>query len=166
MNCSVGLLASIRSRRHLTASDWLEVFRCACPSNQALTSCGSRIRTLLAVIEFILHYGAIFVYINLHYGDRGQMAKSKATVKQARRGADQYMVRFPEGLRDRLAKIAAANGRSMNTEIVAALQNHLERGDRLAEIENQIAEMRRQYFDLLGKVVGKANYVDPFGKKR
>lgn len=93
------------------------------------------------------------------------MAKLKATVKQARRGGDQYMVRFPEGLRDRLAKTAAANGRSMNTEIIAALQNHLERGDRLAEVENQIAELKRQYIDLVGSL-GRGDYVDLFGKKK
>jgi hypothetical protein len=35
---------------------------------------------------------------------------------------DQYMVRFPEGLRDRIKDAANANGRSMNSEIVATLE--------------------------------------------
>nr|WP_277024021.1 MULTISPECIES: Arc family DNA-binding protein [Paracoccus] len=38
------------------------------------------------------------------------------------RGADQYTVRFPDGLRDRIKAAAEAKGRSMNSEIVAALE--------------------------------------------
>lgn len=32
------------------------------------------------------------------------------------------MVRFPDGMRDRIAAAAKANGRSMNSEIIAALE--------------------------------------------
>lgn len=42
---------------------------------------------------------------------------------KAGRGDDQYMVRFPEGLRDRIKGAAEENGRSMNTEIVARLED-------------------------------------------
>lgn len=35
---------------------------------------------------------------------------------------DRYIVRFPDGMRDRLAEAARANGRSMNAEIVARLE--------------------------------------------
>ncbi|MGX1587351.1 Arc family DNA-binding protein [Brevundimonas diminuta] len=34
---------------------------------------------------------------------------------------DQYMLRLPDGMRDRIRAAAEANGRSMNAEIVAAL---------------------------------------------
>lgn len=37
------------------------------------------------------------------------------------RGADQFVVRFPDGMRDMLKEAAGKNGRSMNTEIVARL---------------------------------------------
>jgi plasmid stability protein len=37
------------------------------------------------------------------------------------RTADQFVVRLPEGMRDRVAAAAKANGRSMNAEIVAIL---------------------------------------------
>lgn len=40
--------------------------------------------------------------------------------------ADRYIVRFPEGMRDRLKDAAAANNRSMNAEIVARLQESFE----------------------------------------
>lgn len=35
---------------------------------------------------------------------------------------DRFIVRLPDGLRDRIALEAKANGRSMNSEIVAALE--------------------------------------------
>lgn len=38
------------------------------------------------------------------------------------RGAAQYTVRFPEGLRDRIRAAADDNGRSMNAEIIDALE--------------------------------------------
>ena len=36
--------------------------------------------------------------------------------------AEQFVVRFPDGMRDRLKEAAHANGRSMNAEIIARLQ--------------------------------------------
>lgn len=41
------------------------------------------------------------------------------------RGAEQYTVRFPDGLRDRIKSAAEANNRSMNAEIVARLEASL-----------------------------------------
>lgn len=41
------------------------------------------------------------------------------------RTADQFVVRFPEGMRDRIADEAKANGRSMNAEIIARLDRSL-----------------------------------------
>lgn len=38
------------------------------------------------------------------------------------RTADQFVVRFPEGMRDRIAEAARENNRSMNAEIVARLE--------------------------------------------
>lgn len=35
---------------------------------------------------------------------------------------DRYIVRFPEGMRDRIAAIAKENGRSMNAEIIARIE--------------------------------------------
>lgn len=36
-------------------------------------------------------------------------------------GSDKYIVRFPDGMRDRIADAAKANNRSMNSEIIARL---------------------------------------------
>ena len=38
------------------------------------------------------------------------------------RGADQFPLRLPEGLRDRLKVFAESNGRSMNAEILSRLE--------------------------------------------
>lgn len=36
--------------------------------------------------------------------------------------ADRFIVRFPDGMRDRIKEAAAANNRSMNAEIIARLE--------------------------------------------
>ncbi|MBW8285050.1 MAG: Arc family DNA-binding protein [Rhizobium sp.] len=38
---------------------------------------------------------------------------------------DQFMLRFPDGLRDRIKVAAETNGRSMNSEIIARLEDTL-----------------------------------------
>lgn len=42
------------------------------------------------------------------------------------RGSDQFVLRFPPGLRDQIREIAEKNGRSMNAEIIARLMESLE----------------------------------------
>lgn len=39
---------------------------------------------------------------------------------------DKFTVRFPDGMRDAIAKRAEANGRSMNSEIIQILQDALD----------------------------------------
>jgi hypothetical protein len=39
--------------------------------------------------------------------------------------AEKFVLRLPDGMRDEIAKAAKANGRSMNSEIVARLQRSL-----------------------------------------
>ncbi|WP_156295585.1 Arc family DNA-binding protein, partial [Methylobacterium aquaticum] len=45
------------------------------------------------------------------------------------RGSDQFNLRFPDGMRDRLREAAEANGRSMNAEIIARLEKSLSSDD-------------------------------------
>jgi hypothetical protein len=42
------------------------------------------------------------------------------------RESDKFMLRFPEGMRDRIAEAAKLSGRSMNTEIIARVQSSFE----------------------------------------
>lgn len=44
---------------------------------------------------------------------------------------DKFMLRFPDGMRDAIARRAEANGRSMNSEIIQILQDALDgKGER------------------------------------
>jgi plasmid stability protein len=63
----------------------------------------------------------------------------------ARKGDDPYMVRLPDGLRERIKRRAAVNGRSLNSEIVDAIERHLERGDRLDELERRIVKLEQRF---------------------
>lgn len=49
------------------------------------------------------------------------MAKNKPSPLPPSRTADQFVVRLPDGMRERIAETAKTNGRSMNAEIVARL---------------------------------------------
>lgn len=54
-------------------------------------------------------------------------AREKTLPQQSRsRSLDQYIVRFPDGMRDQLKAAASENNRSMNAEIVARLSDTLE----------------------------------------
>lgn len=53
------------------------------------------------------------------------------------RGSDQVKLRLPDGMRDELKEAAKANGRSMNAEIIAKLQDYTDspsNSNRLDEI--------------------------------
>lgn len=55
--------------------------------------------------------------------------------------ADKFIVRLPEGMRDRIAEAAKGNNRSMNAEIVARLQQSFEAGPPdLDAFADQLAE--------------------------
>jgi predicted DNA-binding protein len=75
----------------------------------------------------------------------------KSSRKVASKRADQYMLRFSEGMRDRLAKLAGANGRSMNAEILEAIEKHLEGTDRITQIW-QFVEKHRENIEALPRI--------------
>jgi hypothetical protein len=68
--------------------------------------------------------------------------------KVASRGSDQFMVRFPEGMREEIRAAAEAKGRSMNSEIIDRLQETflqdsflpegLDYSDMIHELEDEI----------------------------
>lgn len=55
------------------------------------------------------------------------------------RDQNRFLVRMPEGMRDRIADAAKANGRSMNSEIVARLESSFDppKPPRLTEEEKE-----------------------------
>jgi hypothetical protein len=52
-----------------------------------------------------------------------EMADNAYREKTGRTKPDQYPLRLPDGLRDRIKAAAERNGRSMNTEIIRVLEN-------------------------------------------
>lgn len=53
---------------------------------------------------------------------------------------DQFMVRFPEGMRDRIKAAAEASNRSMNAEIVAALEELFPSPPKFGELRREAQE--------------------------
>lgn len=72
------------------------------------------------------------------------------------RTADQFVVRFPDGMRDRLKEAAATNGRSMNAEIIARLSESLAPSmpAALLEAENKHLKQRIEDVSLLAEMEG------------
>lgn len=62
------------------------------------------------------------------------------------RRLDQYIARFPDGMRDRLKTEAVRNNRSLNAEIIARLEASfgVTVEDRFAAIESRLAELERR----------------------
>jgi hypothetical protein len=74
------------------------------------------------------------------------------------RTLDQFRLRLPDEMREKLAEAAMSNGRSLNDEIIYRLMQTLERegtrkklsdslkahGDRLANVEKEIATLVQQ----------------------
>lgn len=52
------------------------------------------------------------------------------------RESDKFMLRFPEGMRDRIKAEAERNGRSMNAEIIARLDQSMSDQDQLNRFSN------------------------------
>lgn len=51
---------------------------------------------------------------------------SEPSPSKPSRDADKFIVRLPDGMRDRIAEVAKANNRTMNAEVVARLQSTFE----------------------------------------
>ena len=72
------------------------------------------------------------------------------------RDQNRFLVRMPEGMRDRIADAAKSNGRSMNSEIVAALEEKFPISDPIGEATSLLRSMspadRRRAVDALRKI--------------
>lgn len=53
---------------------------------------------------------------------------------------DQYMLRFPDGMRDELKKLAAKNGRSLNAEIIQRLERTITSDELVHEVPDQVSD--------------------------
>lgn len=74
------------------------------------------------------------------------------------RGSDQVKLRLPDGMRDELKEAAKVNGRSMNAEIIAKLQDYTDSPsnsnslDELRQTLNKHGEKLDKLADMLGRV--------------
>jgi predicted DNA-binding protein len=84
----------------------------------------------------------------------------KSAKKIAAKDADQYMLRLPPGLRDQVARRAAENGRSMNTEIIDAIEKHLRDADRVTKLWEAFEKHRAniEAIDLIFHAVDHLEY--------
>lgn len=80
------------------------------------------------------------------------------------RGAEQYTVRMPDGLRDRIKAAADVNNRSMNAEIVSALETAYPAPEDPAHIRQLIlmlsrfevtSDADRKFLDRITKRIGQ-----------
>jgi predicted HicB family RNase H-like nuclease len=83
----------------------------------------------------------------------------KLIKKIAAKDADQYMLRLPPGLRDRVASRAAENGRSMNTEIIDAIEKHLKGADRVTELWEAF-EKHRENLEAIPRIWEAVEYLE------
>ncbi|MEM8511099.1 hypothetical protein RCH14_000390 [Massilia sp. MP_M2] len=89
------------------------------------------------------------------------------------RDSDKFMLRFPEGMRERIADLAKANGRSMNAEIVSRIEQSMSReGDweevvtlafRVAHLELQQEFRRMELAILANKLLTVVARCESFG---
>jgi hypothetical protein len=86
------------------------------------------------------------------------MAK-KSVKKIAAKGAEQYMLRLPPGLRDSVARRAAENGRSMNTEIIEAIEKHLRDADRVTQLW-EVFGKHRENIEALDSIRSTVEWLD------
>lgn len=63
------------------------------------------------------------------------------------RDYDKFMLRFPDGMRDAIAERAKQNGRSMNSEIVQALEEYLSEEGQPSGVETEIATRLAEIVD-------------------
>lgn len=69
------------------------------------------------------------------------------------RGSDQFVVRFPDGLRDRIKSAADENGRSMNSEIIERLESSFRESDEIPPMTSQQLRSVIETIEELGKYV-------------
>jgi plasmid stability protein len=86
---------------------------------------------------------------------------AKKPKRPAGRGSDQFVIRFPEGMRDRIANLAAAHGRSMNAELIDRLEKSMVDSDNLKNLETSVAELWVKIDEIevfLAAQLGKGRY--------
>jgi hypothetical protein len=82
---------------------------------------------------------------NLATLERMQAAASKvdptAPAKPPSKQAPQFVLRYTAELRDKIARLAKANGRSINSELIVLLESALSHGDAVEQLQGSTGEL-------------------------
>lgn len=77
------------------------------------------------------------------------------------RTADQFVLRFPDGMREKIAMLAKQNGRSMNSEIIERINGSFTQGPERAlktiEAQTNIIGMLGRYLKMTADIAKKGN---------
>ena len=72
------------------------------------------------------------------------------------RGSPQFVLRYSPEMRDKIARLAKANGRSINSELIALLERALSYGDDVEQLQGSMGEI----FDRVEKLESKVSDLD------
>jgi plasmid stability protein len=64
---------------------------------------------------------------------------------------DRLIIRFPDGMRDRIAVLAKANGRSMNAEVISMIEASFRKAERPTDEERK-ADLAQEIRELRGVI--------------
>jgi predicted DNA-binding protein len=79
------------------------------------------------------------------------------------RESDKFILRMPDGMRERLAEVAESQGRTMNAIVISVLAEYLGGAQSL---ESQLAEIKTALHALTDKVSGQNQAASPRAKER
>ena len=74
---------------------------------------------------------------------------------------DRLIIRFPDGMRDRIAALAKANGRSMNAEVISMVEASFRRAERPTN-EEQKSDLAHEIRELRGTIEKLQNDFEEF----
>jgi hypothetical protein len=57
------------------------------------------------------------------------------------RGSPQFVLRYTHEMRDKIARLAKANGRSINAELIALLERAMNHGDAVEQLQTSMGEI-------------------------
>lgn len=77
-----------------------------------------------------------------------------ADTKTTGRDSDKFMLRFPDGMRDRIAEAAKASNRSMNAEIVARLEASFASPQASSDGWDEVRSLTRRKDQLQARLIG------------
>ncbi|HTA99374.1 MAG TPA: Arc family DNA-binding protein [Bradyrhizobium sp.] len=84
---------------------------------------------------------------------------AKKQPKRPGRGSEQFVLRLPDGMRDKLHELANANDRSVNAEIVNRLEKSMEHGGPFQQLQERVEYLEERLENLEHEF--KHRYDDP-----